>query len=62
MEFLKDYGSLIISAIGAFFVLLWKIFRVVNQSEMLNERMKHLEEQFEKLDAKLDRVLECPKA
>lgn len=61
MEFLKDYGSLIFTVIGGFFVLLWKIFRVVHQSEMLNDRMKKIEEKFEALDEKLDRVL-CQKA
>jgi len=59
LEFIKDYGSFILSGLGGFFVMLYKIFRVVHQSEMLNTRMEKLEEQFTKLDEKLDKVLEC---
>ena len=61
LDFIKNYGSLILGAAAAFFALLYKAFRVVHQGELLNQRLEALEKQFEKLDEKLDRILECPR-
>ncbi len=69
MDFIKDYGSIILSAVGALFVLIWKAACVVKQVQMLNERveeqndslnarMDHLERHLEKMNDKLDRALD----
>ena len=73
MDFIKDYGSILLTAIGGIFVLVWKAAHVVRQvaivseqveqqNEMFNKRLSSLEEHFNKLDEKLDKVLECQKA
>jgi hypothetical protein len=62
LDFIKDFGSLITGIVLAFFTLLWKIFCVVKQGELLNQRLESLEKQFEKLDEKLDKVLDDRRA
>ncbi len=72
MDFIKDYGSIILTAIGGIFVLVWKAAHVVRQvaivsekvdeqNEIFNKRLERLEEHFNKLDEKLDRILLCQK-
>ncbi len=57
-DFLKNYGSLAMGAVIAFFTILYKAVRVVHQGEMLNQRLELLEKQFDKISDKLDRVID----
>jgi hypothetical protein len=57
-DFIKNYGSLVMGAIIAFFTILYKAVRVVHQGELLNQRLELLEKQFDKISDKLDRVID----
>lgn len=57
-DFLKDYGSLILTAIAGFIMLFWRAFCLVKQSELMNQRLEVLEKHFDKLEMKLDKILD----